>query len=207
MFNDDVPSYLAQSPTQKQEQPSYLDFPKENTSGSILPPTTQPSLENYHIDLPQVDSPKEVLPYSYRAGVSPYFRNYPYKKVLGNLGQIGESIFPSVSDNGYRETSISGSFILGGAVLGYHYENEISKRIGAKGYGAILGALGGNLLNGYLKAKGNNQSVLQSVYGGIVPIVPLIAFGRMGRDMQGKTAYTVGALAFGYLVFQRFMVK
>jgi len=207
MFNDDVPSYLAQAPTQEQNTPSYLDFPKENTSGSIQPPTTQPSLQDSHIELPQINSPKEQLPYSYRAGNSPYFRNYPYKKVLGNIGQIGESILPSVSNDSYRENSINGSFILGGAVLGYHYEKEVSKLIGAKGYGAILGALGGNLFNGYLKAKGNNQSVLQSIYGGALPMLPLLVFGKMGKDMQGKTAYQVGAIAFAYLVYQRFMVK
>ena len=207
MFNDDVPSYLAQAPTQEQNTPSYLDFPKENTSGNIQPPTTQPSLQNSQINLPQINSPKQILPYSYRAGVSPYFRNMPYQKVLGNIGQIGESVFPSVSDNSYRETSISGSFILGGAVMGYHYEKEVSKLIGAKGYGAILGALSGNLLNGYLKAKGSNQPVLQSIYGGALPMLPLLIFGKMGKDMQGKTAYQVGAAAFAYLVYQRFMVK
>ena len=207
MFNDDVPSYLGESPSQDQKNPSYLDFPKENTSGNIQPPTTQPSLQNSTIDLPQIKSRDQILPYSYRAGVSPYFRNMPYQKVLGNVGQLGQIILPSVTNDVYRETSITGSFILGGAVLGYHYEKEISKKVGAKGYGAILGALSGNLLNGYLKAKGKNESVLQSIYGGIVPMIPLLVMGRMKKDMQGKTAYQVGAMAFGYLVYQRFMVK
>lgn len=206
MFNDETPSYLAESPQLEVTQPSYMDFPPPMQS-SIQPPTTQPSLQNSKINLPQVESPNQVLPYSYRAGVSPYFRNYPYKKVLGNLGQIGESIFPNISNSAFRDSSISGSFILGGAVLGYHYEKQICKKIGGQGYGAILGALGGSMMNNYLKAKGDNISPIQSLMGGLVPMLPLAFMGYRKKNMQGQTAYTVGSIAFAYLLYQRFMVK
>ena len=70
--------------------------------------------------------------------MSPYFRNIPYQKILGNVGQISENVLPVVTNDKFKEGAISGSLILGGAVLGYHYEKEITKKIGSDGYGAIF---------------------------------------------------------------------
>jgi len=203
---DDPPSYLGNSP-QKQEEPSYLQFPKPNTSGNIQPPTTQPSLQNAKVNLPQIDSEKQLLNYSYRAGVSPYFRNMPYQKILGHVGQISENVLPIVTNDKFKEGAISGSLIVGGAVLGYHYEKQIKKRIGAEGYGALFGALSGNAINNVLKARSLGQSQLQALYGGALPMIPLILFGKMKKPLGGKTAYRIGTIAIGYLLYQRFLAK
>ncbi len=207
MFNDDVPSYLGNSPQQEIKQPSYMDFPKPNSSPSIQPPTTQPSLQNSQINLPQIESNKQILPYSYRAGVSPYTSNIPYQKVMGNIGQISENIFPIVQNDSFKDSSISSSYILGGAVLGYYYGKDLDKMVGAKGYGAILGALGGNALSNWLKSSSiNREEGIKSLGGSALSIAPLIIAAKMNKNMEGKTAYTIGSLAFGYLVYQRFFV-
>ena len=204
MFNDENPSYLGNSPMQSDEQPSYMNFPQPNTSGNLQPPTTQPSLQNAKINLPQVESPKQNLSYTYRAGVSPYFRNMPYQKVLGNLGNISQNIFPITSSGYFKDSSISSAFIIGGAVIGYYFDKKISKMIGAKGYGALIGAVGGNIINNSLKEYSVNGSGIQSVYGGLLPIVPLAIAGRMKKPLEGKTAYSIGAMSIAYLLFQRY---
>ena len=71
----------------------------------------------------------------------------------------------------------------------------------------FFGALSGNTINNMLKAKSLGQSQLQALYGGLLPIVPLVVFGKMKKPMAGKTAYSIGTLAFGYLLYQRFLAK
>ncbi|KAL6047156.1 N-acetyl-anhydromuranmyl-L-alanine amidase, variant 2 [Balamuthia mandrillaris] len=79
-------------------------------------------------------------------------------------------------------------------LAGFSLDSLIARRIGAKGYGAIMGAGIGNALADTVAGLPEGRHAAVGVgLGALVPLTPIITAMLLRKELTGRVAYAVGA--------------
>lgn len=80
------------------------------------------------------------------------------------------------------------------ALAGFSLDDIIAKKVGVKGWGALVGALVGNAISdGVAAAPEGGRAATAVTIGALLPIIPVAIAMKMGKAPKGKTAWAVGA--------------
>ena len=115
----------------------------------------------------------------------------------------GEMGVPQVSDEAKRWARfgvIDNAVLAISALAGFSLDDIIAKRIGAKGYGVIVGALVGNAISdGVAAVPEGGKAAMAVTAGALLPIIPVGIAMVMGKELKGKAAWAVGLSSLALL--------
>ena len=99
---------------------------------------------------------------------------------------------------------IDNGVLLVSTIAGFSLDDTIAKKVGVKGYGAMVGALVGNAISdGMAALPEGGQAAAGVTTGALAPLAPVAVAMAMKKPMKGKTAWAVG-LSSLFLVLMAF---
>lgn len=95
-----------------------------------------------------------------------------------------------------RFGAIDNSALIASTLMGFSLDDVIAKKIGVKGYGALIGASLGNCASDTLAALPEGKIAALGVTAGcLAPIVPIVIAMKMKKKPTGQTAWALGGVS------------
>ncbi len=129
-----------------------------------------------------------------------------------DTGYYGDGYDDDYGDPGenseFYDSVQQGSVLVGFALIGQVADQWLKERTGAAGYGPILGAAAGNVINTVVAASdGGAKASAKALGGAILPILPLVAAVGLKKEISGGTRIALLLSSAGLLGASLYMKK
>lgn len=127
-----------------------------------------------------------------------YGDGYGYDDDYGDPGENSDFY------DGVQQSSV----LVGFALLGQVADQWLKERTGAAGYGPILGAATGNVINTIVAASGSGAKASAKALGGaVLPMVPLAVAVGLKKEISGGTRIALLLSSAGLLAASFYMKR